>query len=69
MLADETSEAGVIRVNCINPGRTRTSMRAAAYPAEDPETLPTPEEIVMAYLYLMGPDSIGVTGQSLDAQS
>jgi NAD(P)-dependent dehydrogenase (short-subunit alcohol dehydrogenase family) len=68
VLADEL-EGNAVRVNCINPGRTRTAMRAAAYPAEDPETLPAPEEIVMAYLYLMGPDSIGVTGQSLDAQS
>ena len=68
VLADEL-DGTAIRVNCINPGRTRTSMRAAAYPAEDPGTLPAPEEIVMAYLYLMGPDSIAVTGQSLDAQS
>ena len=67
VLADELGGT-TVRANCINPGRTRTSMRAAAYPAEDPETLPAPEEIVTTYLYLMGPDSIGVTGQSLDAQ-
>jgi NAD(P)-dependent dehydrogenase (short-subunit alcohol dehydrogenase family) len=67
-LADETEETGTIRVNCINPGRTRTAMRRAAYPGEDPETLPTPEEIMPAYLYLIGPDSRGITGQSLDAQ-
>ncbi len=68
VLADETSEAGRIRSNCINPGRTRTAMRANAYPAEDPESLPTPAAIMPAYLYLMGPDSRGVTGQSIDAQ-
>ena len=68
VLADETSGAGRIRVNCINPGATRTSMRASAYPAEDPLTLPEPSAIMPAYLYLMGPDSRGVTGQSLDAQ-
>ncbi len=30
-----------IRFNCINPGATRTAMRAKAYPDEDPKTLPT----------------------------
>ncbi len=68
VLADETEEAGKIRVNCINPGRTRTAMRAAAYPGEDPTTVPAPEDIMAAYLYLMGPDSRGITGESLDAQ-
>lgn len=68
VLADETSGAGRIRVNCINPGSTRTSMRATAYPAEDPMQLPEPAAIMPAYLYLMGPDSEGITGQSLNAQ-
>jgi NAD(P)-dependent dehydrogenase (short-subunit alcohol dehydrogenase family) len=57
-----------IRVNAVNPGPTRTAMRAAAYPAEDPGRLKTPEEILGAYLSLLGPDSRGVTGQSSDAQ-
>ena len=68
VLADEVSENDHLRVNCINPGRTRTSMRASAYPGEDPATLRTPEEIMPTYLYLLGPDSQGVNGQSLDAQ-
>jgi NAD(P)-dependent dehydrogenase (short-subunit alcohol dehydrogenase family) len=68
VLADETSAAGKIRVNCINPGRTRTAMRRAAYPAEDAASLPSPEDILAPYYYLMGPDSRGITGQSLDAQ-
>src|SRR5690554_5823223 len=37
-LADELDEASIIRANSINPGGTRTAMRAAAYPAEDPAT-------------------------------
>jgi NAD(P)-dependent dehydrogenase (short-subunit alcohol dehydrogenase family) len=41
MLADELMNISNIRVNCINPGATRTSMRAAAYPGEDPESLKT----------------------------
>lgn len=66
-LADELKEAGRIRVNALNPGATRTAMRAAAYPNEDPNTLPKPSEHMDLYLYLMGPDSGGLTGQSLDA--
>ncbi|MGS2724560.1 YciK family oxidoreductase [Porticoccus sp. GXU_MW_L64] len=68
VLAEEVEGIGHIRVNCINPGATRTAMRAGAYPAEDPGTLPTPEDIMPAYLYLMGPESKGVSGESIDAQ-
>lgn len=57
-----------IRANAINPGATRTNMRANAYPDEDPKTLPTTEEIMPIYLYLMGKDSLTVNGKSLDAQ-
>lgn len=59
---------GNLRVNCINPGPTRTGMRLEAYPAEDRDKLKTPEDILPTYVYLLGPDSKGVTGQSLDAQ-
>lgn len=57
-----------LRVNCINPGPVRTKMRLAAYPAEDRDALKTPQEILAAYMYLLGPDSQGVTGQSIDLQ-
>ncbi len=57
-----------IRVNCINPGATRTSMRASAYPGEDRDKLATPEDLMPTYLYLMSDDSKEVNGQSLDAQ-
>jgi NAD(P)-dependent dehydrogenase (short-subunit alcohol dehydrogenase family) len=68
ILADELNENSKVRVNSINPGRVRTAMRAAAYPAENPAELPMPQDIVMPYLYLMGPDSRDVHGQALDAQ-
>lgn len=58
-----------IRINCINPGATRTSMRASAFPGEDTDKLATPNDIMPTYLYLMSDESIGVNGQSLDAQS
>ena len=67
VLASE-QEHGPIRVNCINPGPVRTAMRRAAYPAEDRDALKTAEQILPTYMYLLGPDSHGVTGQSLDAQ-
>ena len=67
VLADEQRHTAM-RVNCINPGATRTSMRLAAYPGEDRNKLKTPEDILPTYLYLLGPASQGVTGQSLDAQ-
>ncbi len=57
-----------LRANTINPGATRTKMRANAYPAEDPQTLKTPEEIMATYLYLMGDDAKAVNGQQLNAQ-
>ena len=43
-------------------------MRAEAYPAEDRDQLKRPEEILAAYVYLLGPGSKGTTGQSLDVQ-
>ncbi|HNP62985.1 MAG TPA: YciK family oxidoreductase [Woeseiaceae bacterium] len=67
VLADEHRHTA-IRVNCINPGATRTNMRLAAYPAEDRDKLKTPEEILPSYIFLLGPDGKGVTGRSLDAQ-
>ncbi len=67
VLADEHRN-GKLRANCINPGATRTNMRLEAYPAEDRDALKRPEEILATYVYLLGPDSQGVTGQSFDAQ-
>jgi len=67
-LADELKTEGKIRVNYINPGGTRTRMRAAAYPGEDPASRPEPATLMAPYLWLLGPASRGVTGQSLDCQ-
>ncbi len=67
-LADELEEVTAVRANAINPGATRTRMRAAAYPGEDPNTRPVADSLMPLYLYLMGPDSRGVTGCSFDAQ-
>lgn len=65
-LADELEETTRIRVNSINPGATRTKMRAAAYPGEDPTTVKTAEDLMRDYLYLLGDDSVGVTGKQFE---
>jgi NAD(P)-dependent dehydrogenase (short-subunit alcohol dehydrogenase family) len=67
VLADEVKEFG-IRVNSVNPGPTRTEMRAEAYPEEDPLTLPTPEQITPIFVHLASAQSENVTGQMLEAQ-
>jgi NAD(P)-dependent dehydrogenase (short-subunit alcohol dehydrogenase family) len=56
-----------IRVNAVNPGGTRTRMRAAAYPQEDPLTLPTPEDISPVFVWLARADT-KITGESLEAR-
>lgn len=62
-LADELHETTRIRVNSINPGATRTKMRASAYPAENPASVKSAEALMPTYLYLLSDDSIGVSGQ------
>ncbi|MEO5364789.1 MAG: SDR family NAD(P)-dependent oxidoreductase [Magnetococcus sp. WYHC-3] len=57
-----------IRLNTLNPGPTRTSMRATAFPGEDPASLPAPQDIVPAFLYLASDHSLGVNGQHLQAR-
>lgn len=47
--ADETANAGRVRVAIVDPGATRTAMRARAYPGEDPATLKGPE-VVAAHI-------------------
>jgi NAD(P)-dependent dehydrogenase (short-subunit alcohol dehydrogenase family) len=68
VLADELENLSAIRINSLNPGATRTQMRKTAFPGEDPGTLRRPDEITGTYLWLMGPDSRGHTGERFDAQ-
>ncbi len=68
VLADELRSTTAIRSNCVNPGAVRTYMRLQAYPAEDRSALPEPREVLGPFLYLLGPDSVGVNGESFDSQ-
>lgn len=67
VLADEVNKYNV-RVNCVNPGATRTMMRAEAHPREDPSQLPAPEDIVNPFIYLGCDASKGVTGSVLNSR-
>jgi len=67
--ADELERHPNLRFNTLDPGAVRTPLRTRAYPGEDPNTLPLPEQLMPAYLWLLGPDSRGTTGQALKAQS
>jgi NAD(P)-dependent dehydrogenase (short-subunit alcohol dehydrogenase family) len=69
VLAQELEGTSKVRVNVIDPGKVRTTMRRAAYPSEAPESLPTPESLTATYLALLGPASSGVTGQRFKAQA
>jgi NAD(P)-dependent dehydrogenase (short-subunit alcohol dehydrogenase family) len=68
MFAQELEGEPNIRVNSVNPGRMRTAMRAAAYPAEDPNTVPTPASVSGTFLYLLSAQSRGIDGQYIEAQ-
>lgn len=67
VLADEMEETNV-RVNSVNPGGTRTDMRAGAYPDEDPNTLPTPLDISPVFVYLASDESSEINGQEFTAR-
>lgn len=69
VLAEETRDSSPIRVNSFAPDPTRTNLRAHAYPGEDPQTVQAPECLIPYYLWLMGPDSIGTTGQAIDQRT
>ncbi|EJF90652.1 SDR family NAD(P)-dependent oxidoreductase [Bartonella tamiae] len=64
--ADELKQTP-IKINLVNPGATRTAMRAAAAPGEDPETLPTAEEIAVKIAQLASPH-LQETGCLFDAR-
>lgn len=68
MLADELESITHIKVNSLDPGPVRTNMRLQAYPAEDRSKLAAPEDVVKPYLFLLGPDSKGISGQTFSCQ-
>lgn len=56
ILADELDSTPRVRVNAIDPGPVRTGMRIRAFPGEDPNQNPPPEDVMADYLYVMAND-------------
>lgn len=50
----ETGKVSKIRVAIVNPGATRTAMRARAYPGEDPASVKPPEVVADRLVALLG---------------
>jgi NAD(P)-dependent dehydrogenase (short-subunit alcohol dehydrogenase family) len=57
-----------LRVNCVNPGATRTAMSAQAFPGENPEALPNPSDIAAKIIPLASP-SLKETGKIYQARN
>lgn len=57
-----------IRVFVVNPGPLRTVMRAEAFPSENPESVPAPEEHTAVFLWLAREAGIAFTGKRYEAQ-
>jgi short-subunit dehydrogenase len=54
--ADETAHSGKLRVTILDPGATRTQMRAKAFPGEDPAEVKPPEAVAERLLQLLDED-------------
>lgn len=54
--ADETAHSGKLRVTVLDPGATRTQMRAKAFPGEEPASVKAPEVVAARLLELLAED-------------
>jgi NAD(P)-dependent dehydrogenase (short-subunit alcohol dehydrogenase family) len=63
-LSDELEKTN-IKVNSLDPGRMRTEMRRAAYPAENSDKNPLPEDKSPAIVYLMSEKTKKLNGEQL----
>ena len=64
--ADELSTNETLRINTLIPGQVATTLRARTHPGLSPETLPSIDDLMPCYLYLMGEDSRTVRGQIVE---
>ncbi|MGZ8152774.1 MAG: SDR family NAD(P)-dependent oxidoreductase [Methylovulum sp.] len=69
ILAEELESSKQVRVNTLIPGPIDSPLRKRAYPAEDKSKLPAMTSLAPAYLYLFSSQSIGITGQAIDART
>jgi NAD(P)-dependent dehydrogenase (short-subunit alcohol dehydrogenase family) len=68
MWAQELESHPNIRLNSVAPGALQSPQRKKTHPGEVHSQLPTIESAMPLYLYLMGDDSVGVTGKVLNCQ-
>lgn len=68
LFAEELENTTSIRVFCVDPGATRTAMRASAYPGENPADNPHPNELMPFYLWLLSQESQNFRGQRIKAR-
>ncbi len=67
--ADEFSSDERLRFNTLIPGQVATTLRSRTHPGLAPETLPSVDDLMPCYLYLMGADSRAVRGQIVECQT
>jgi NAD(P)-dependent dehydrogenase (short-subunit alcohol dehydrogenase family) len=69
ILAEELETSGKIRVNTLVPGPVESPFRKKAYPGEDKTLLAPMTSLIPVYHYLFSDESIGITGQIINAQT
>ncbi len=69
ILAEELESANKIRVNTLIPGAINSPLRKKLFPAEDKTKLPAMDSLNKIYTYLFSSESVGVTGQTIEAQT
>lgn len=63
--ADEWESAPDLRINSIVPGVVNSPQRMITHPGEIKQAMRHPDDVMDTYLYLMGPDSKGINGQTV----
>ena len=63
--AQEWESLPNLRINTLIPGPVHTPQRTRTHPGEIKQALRQPEELMSCYLYLIGPDSSGCTGETI----
>jgi len=66
---DEIGSSASLRINTLIPGQAATTLRSRTHPGLAPETVPSADDLMPWYLYLMGADSRAVRGQIVECQT
>ncbi len=57
-----------LRINALIPGAVDTPQRTKTHPGSNNRILPKPADLMETYLFLMGPNSTGITGKTFNCQ-